>query len=121
MKEEARKSGHSTTLFGRKRPIPEILNRNAPIRAQAERFAVNSKIQGTQADLIKMAMIQIDDILDPNEIMMLLQIHDELIFECDADRVDYYKKKIVGLMQNIHPLKVPLEVNASVAKNWGEC
>lgn len=121
LKEEARKSGHSTTLFGRKRPIPEILNRNAPIRAQAERFAVNSKIQGTQADLIKMAMIQINDILDPNEIMMLLQIHDELIFECDADRVDYYKKKIVGLMQNIHPLKVPLEVNASVAKNWGEC
>jgi DNA polymerase-1 len=121
LKEEARKSGHSTTLFGRKRPIPEILNRNAPIRAQAERFAVNSKIQGTQADLIKMAMIQIDDILDPQEIAMLLQIHDELIFECDADRIDHYKKKIVDLMQNIHPLKVPLVVNASVAKNWGEC
>lgn len=121
LKEEARKSGHSTTLFGRKRPIPEILNRNAPIRAQAERFAVNSKIQGTQADLIKMAMIKIDDLLDPSEIDLLLQIHDELIFECDHDQVDHYKKKIIDVMQNIHPLKVPLEVNASVAKNWGEC
>ncbi|MFZ4772367.1 MAG: DNA polymerase I [Chlamydiia bacterium] len=121
LKEEARKSGHSTTLFGRKRPIPEILNRNAVIRAQAERFAVNSKIQGTQADLIKMAMIEIDELLDPKEISMLLQIHDELIFECDADRVDHYKKIIVHQMQSIHPLKVPLEVHASVAKNWGEC
>ncbi len=121
LKEEARKEGHSTTLFGRKRPIPEILNRNAPIRAQAERFAVNSKIQGTQADLIKMAMISIDKILDPQKIAMLLQIHDELIFECDESEVEEYKKKIVELMQHIHPLKVPLEVNASVAKNWGEC
>ena len=121
LKEEARKDGHSTTLFGRKRPIPEILNRNAPIRAQAERFAVNSKIQGTQADLIKMAMIQIDKILDPKKIVMLLQIHDELIFECDDDALEEYEKKIVKLMQHIHPLKVPLEVNASVAKNWGEC
>jgi len=121
LKEEARKEGHSTTLFGRKRPIPEILNRNAPIRAQAERFAVNSKIQGTQADLIKMAMISIDKILDPKKIAMLLQIHDELIFECDQSEVDEYEKKIVDLMQHIHPLKVPLEVNASVAKNWGEC
>lgn len=121
LKEEARKNGHSTTLFGRKRPIPEILNRNAPIRAQAERFAVNSKIQGTQADLIKLAMIQIDQILDPAKISMLLQIHDELIFECDIEEVEKYKKEIVRLMQNIHPLKVPLEVNALVAKNWGEC
>jgi len=121
LKEEARKDGHSTTLFGRKRPIPEILNRNAPIRAQAERFAVNSKIQGTQADLIKMAMIQIDKILDPKKIVMLLQIHDELIFECEDDALEEYEKKIVKLMQHIHPLKVPLEVNASVAKNWGEC
>ena len=82
---------------------------------------MNSKIQGTQADLIKMAMISIDKILDPKKIAMLLQIHDELIFECDQSEVDEYEKKIVDLMQHIHPLKVPLEVNASVAKNWGEC
>ncbi len=121
LKEEARKNGHSTTLFGRKRPIREILSRNAPIRAQAERFAVNSKIQGTQADLIKMAMIKIDPLLDPEKIVLLLQIHDELIFECDADEVEHYKKKILHIMQEIHPLIVPLEVHASIANNWGEC
>jgi DNA polymerase-1 len=121
LKEEARKNGYSTTLFGRRRPIPDILNRNAPIRAQAERFAVNSKIQGTQADLMKIAMIEIDKILDPEKISMLLQIHDELIFECDASEISFYEAKILDIMQHIYPLKVPLVVNASVAKNWGEC
>lgn len=122
-KECARKTGRAVTLTGRKRPIPEIDNKNPMIRAQAERLAINTPLQGTAADLIKIAMIQIDDVLqsDKNLGVMLLQIHDELLFEVadsEAQRLAAFVKKT---MEGVFQLKVPLVADISIGKNWEEC
>ena len=89
---EVRKNGYALTIFGRKRPIPDMHSRNPNARSFAERTAVNTPLQGTAADLIKLAMIRIDDILrrEKLETRMLLQVHDELVFEAppaEAERV----------------------------------
>ena len=118
-KETARKTGRATTLLGRERLLPEIHSKNGMLRSQAERLAVNTPLQGTQADIIKLAMIELDDSLKIAP--MILQIHDELIFECPDAHIDETCRHIRKTMESIVSLKVPLRVDISVGKNWGEC
>jgi DNA polymerase I len=122
-KESARKSGRAITAFGRERLIPEITSTNGMIRATAERFAVNTPIQGTQADLIKSAMLKIDEriIQEKMQGYMILQIHDELIFEVPNDELDAMSKLVKETMEGVMHLKVPLVVDINIGKNWKEC
>ncbi|MBM3193240.1 MAG: DNA polymerase I [Chlamydiae bacterium] len=122
-KESARRTGKATTLFGRERLLEEITSKNGMLRSQAERLAVNAPIQGTQADIIKLAMIAIDKKLfeAQSKTYLILQIHDELIFECPDDSLKESSEMIASIMEEIVVLKVPLKVDISFGKNWGEC
>lgn len=122
-KELARKTGKATTYMGRERLIPEIHSKNAMIRAAAERLAMNTPLQGTAADLIKLAMLHIDNKLKEvkSEGYMILQIHDELIFEIPDAEIVSLKSLVQETMQNVLTLKVPLLVDVTVGKNWAEC
>ena len=113
----------TVTMTGRQRPIPEIRSSNAIIRGAAERLAVNTPLQGSQADIIKMAMIKIDKEIKKTKLQvhMILQIHDELIFELPNNQVDRASPIIKSIMENIVKLKVPLIVNINIGNNWGEC
>ncbi len=118
--EEARRDQKVMTLFGRVRPIPDIHSKNFNLRGFAERTAVNTPLQGTAADLIKIAMIRIDADLRERGLRsrMLLQVHDELVFEAPEDEVDAMKPLVTERMENVHALKVPLKVEVGVGKNW---
>ena len=118
--EQARHDQKVTTLFGRVRPIPDIHSKNSNLRGFAERTAVNTPLQGTAADLIKIAMIRIDADLRERKLRsrMLLQVHDELVFEVPEDEVDTMKRLVSDRMENVHPLRVPLKVDVGVGPNW---
>lgn len=118
--EEARKTGYVETLFGRRRYIPELTSSNYQVRSSGERMAINMPIQGTQADLIKMAMIHIDTVLDHEEVRMLLQVHDELVFEVKKDRADEIATMVKKMMEQVTELKVPIQVEAHVGTSWGD-
>jgi len=120
LKEFAEQNGYSQTLFGRKRFLPDIHSKNRTIKANAERVAVNSPIQGTAADIIKMAMIKIQSDLDENNLntRMLLQVHDELIFEVPEDEIDQVSSIVRQGMENVVELTVPLAVDMGVGSNW---
>lgn len=122
-KEIARKTGKAVTLTGRERLIPEINSKNMQIRAAAERLAINTPLQGTAADLIKIAMIQIHERLLKEKKLgfMVLQIHDELIFEIPDFEIISIEPMVREVMQNVFKLKVPLIVDISIGKNWKEC
>lgn len=122
-KTSARKHGYAFTITGRKRPIPEIDNKNPMIRNAAERLAINTPLQGTAADLIKIAMLQIHEVLleKPIKAEMILQIHDELLFEVHEDCIEELSTLVKKIMENVFTLKVPLAVDISIGKNWGEC
>lgn len=119
---QAKEDGFVTTLMGRRRYIPDINSRNWNMRGFAERTAINMPIQGTAADIIKLAMIQIQDYLEKNEFAsrMLLQVHDELIFEIALDEKEELPDTIKEMMQNAYRLDVPLEVEMGLANNWLE-
>ena len=118
--EQARRDQKVSTLFGRMRPIPDIHSKNFNLRGFAERTAVNTPLQGTAADLIKIAMIRIDAELRERNLgsRMLLQVHDELVFEVPENEVDTMKHLVSDRMENVHPLKVPLKVEVGVGPNW---
>lgn len=116
-KEKVRKTGKALTLTGRHRPIPEIHSKNPMLRAAADRLATNTPLQGTAADLIKLAMIDIYAKIP----YMILQIHDELIFEVPDEDLEHVGAIVKESMQNVWKLKVPLVVDISIGKNWGEC
>ncbi len=120
-KNRARKELKAVTLFGRERPLPEIVSSNPVIRAQAERFAINTPLQGSQADLIKLAMIEIDKRIKSFSGFMILQIHDELIFEVPDNEVEPFGLVVKKGMESVISLKVPLIVDMKVGKNWKEC
>lgn len=122
-KDNARRLGYSSTLTGRKRPIPEIHNKNPSIRAGAERLAVNTPLQGTAADLIKKAMIEISEEIEKRKLegRMILQIHDELIFEVPDPEIRTFQQLVKDKMEHVFKLKVPLVVHMAVGKNWAEC
>jgi DNA polymerase-1 len=117
---EVRESGFAPTLFGRKRPIPDMHSRNPNARSFAERTAVNTPLQGTAADLIKLAMIRIDEILRRQklETKMLLQVHDELLFESPPGEAESVSKMVKREMENVHKLDVPLIVDVGIGENW---
>jgi DNA polymerase-1 len=119
---EAQEKGYAVTLFGRKRPLPEINSSIPMIRKSAERMAINTPLQGTAADLIKIAMVEVEKMIKghEDEIRMLLQIHDELIFEIKKDKLETYLPKIKKIMESELKLRVPIIVEENVGKNWGE-
>ena len=121
-KEAARETGYVETIFGRRRYIPEINSKNATIRSLAERNAVNAPIQGTSADIIKLAMIAVDKEMEQSGLRskMVLQIHDELVFDTIPQEVDPLKEIVVGCMENVVKLSVPLTVECDYGKNWLE-
>jgi len=118
--EQARRDQKVSTLFGRVRPIPDIHSKNFNLRGFAERTAVNTPLQGTAADLIKIAMIRIDAELRERKLRsrMLLQVHDELVFEVPDQEVDTIKQLVVRQMEHVHELKVPLKVDVGIGPNW---
>ncbi|GAC1432310.1 MAG: DNA polymerase I [Terriglobales bacterium] len=118
--DEARRDQKVKTLFGRVRPMPDINGKNANLRGFAERTAVNTPLQGTAADLIKLAMIRIDSEIRGRGLKsrMTLQVHDELVFEAPESEVDSMKTLIREQMENVYPLDVPLLVEIGVGKNW---
>lgn len=120
--EDARLSGYTTTLYGRKRYIPELKSSNFNVRQGAERIALNTPIQGTAADLIKLAMIRVETALRENypEAELLLQVHDELIVECPEQIAPQVAELVSREMQQVASLKVPLTAEAKFGKNWYE-
>ena len=116
----AREHGYVTTIFGRRRYIPELRERNFNTRAFGERAAANSPIQGSAADLIKMAMIRIDDALREGRYRskMLLQVHDELVFEVQPDEMEAVQAIVKDRMENAAQLSVPLVVDMGIGANW---
>jgi DNA polymerase I len=118
--EEARRDQKVSTLFGRVRPIPDINGKNANLRGFAERTAVNTPLQGTAADLIKLAMIRIDAAIAERELKsrMTLQVHDELVFEVPEPELDRMRSLVRECMERVHPLAVPLIVDINVGPNW---
>jgi DNA polymerase-1 len=119
---EARARGYVTTLQGRRRYVPDLHSKNTQLAAAAERMAVNAPIQGTAADLIKMAMVAIDRRLTQEKLRtrMLLQVHDELLFEVPEGEVERVKKLVRELMEGVISLRVPLQVDLGTGKNWAE-
>jgi DNA polymerase-1 len=109
--------------MGRERSIPEINSKNPQMRMLAERLAVNTPLQGTAADLIKLAMLKIDSELArlKMESYMILQIHDELIFEAPDTELQSLTPLVRQVMQDVFNLKVPLIVDITIGKNWKEC
>lgn len=120
MVEYARENGYVQTIFGRRRYIPELRDRNFNVRAFGERTATNSPIQGSAADLIKIAMIRIDQALRQaaRETKMLLQVHDELVFECPPAELDEVRAMVKHEMEHAATLSVPLVVDMGVGENW---
>lgn len=120
LKDKAEQTGYAETYHGRKRFLPDIHSQNRTIKAQAERMAINSPIQGTAADIIKLAMIKIDQEITKRDLKskMLLQVHDELIFEVEEDELATMKELVREGMENVVELKVPLKVDMGVGINW---
>jgi DNA polymerase-1 len=120
--EEARKTGKVTTLLGRHRQLPDISSKNRAAREFAERAAVNTPIQGTAADLIKVAMIRIHRVFGEMrlETKMLLQVHDELVFEVPREELRSVEELVTEIMEGAHNLRVPLKVDVKTGRNWTE-
>jgi len=121
-KELARQKGYAITLFGRKRYLPDIVSHNATVRSFAERNAVNSPIQGTAADIIKMAMVTIHRRLKEEGLkaQMIMQVHDELNFNVPVNEIDRVRAIVVNEMQNVVHLTIPLIADCGVGTNWLE-
>jgi DNA polymerase-1 len=117
---EVRASGVTRTLFGRERPIPDMDSRNPNARGFAERTAVNTPLQGTAADLIKLAMIRIEEEIERRGMQagMLLQVHDELLFEAPPEEIDQVRKLAKAGMEGVSKLDVPLIADVGVGVNW---
>ena len=122
-RESAKEKGYVETVFGRRLYLPDIKASNGARRKGAERAAINAPMQGTAADIIKMAMIKVDDWIRKNasdDVTMMMQVHDELVFEIKEDKVETYVSTITALMESAATLNVPLVVEAGVGENWDE-
>ena len=116
----ARQQGYVDTMFGRRRWIPELKSSNFNIRSGAERIALNTPIQGTAADIIKLAMIHVDNALREQALQaqLVLQVHDELIVECPAWEAELVMQIVTNEMQNVCKLSVPLIAEAKMGNSW---
>ena len=123
-RKQAKEQGYVKTLFGRRLPLPDIKASNGARRKGAERAAINAPMQGTAADIIKKAMLQVADWIDTNnckdDVRMLMQVHDELVFEIKEAKLDDYIKELTAVMENAARLDVPLIAEAGKGKNWDE-
>jgi DNA polymerase-1 len=119
---DAYRDGGTRTLFGRFRPIPELGARNRMLRNAGERMARNTPIQGTAADLLKMAMIHVQRVLDKEAptVKMLLTVHDELVLEAPATEADAVAKRLRDKMENVVKLDVPLKVDLGIGRTWAD-
>ena len=123
-----RTQGYVSNIFGRRIHLRGINDKNFSVRSFQERAAINAPIQGSAADIIRLAMIKINQLIEEDnklQTKMLLQIHDELIFECPEKNEEYVKKTIKDAMVSIskskhHMFSIPLEVNVNSGNNWGE-
>ena len=120
--EFARENGYVKTILGRKRFLNDINSRNAILRSSAERNAINTPVQGSAADIIKIAMVKINNVFQNQSIKskLVLQVHDELIFDCLIDELNIVKEIITSNMQSAYKLKVPLKVDIGQGNNWLE-
>ncbi len=120
--ETAKKEGQARTLFGRTRALGDINSHNFILQKAAERMAINMPIQGTAADMIKLAMIRVNEqiLKDNKDIKLLLQIHDELVFEVKTSSIDKYQNKIKEIMENVVDLEVPIVINSKVGDNLAQ-
>jgi DNA polymerase-1 len=121
-REQAKAQGFVQTVFGRRLYLPEINSPNGPRRAGAERAAINAPMQGTAADLIKMSMVKVQQAIDQQQrqIKVIMQVHDELVFEVPASEVEWVKTEVPRLMAEVAQLKVPLLAEVGVGVNWDE-
>ncbi|MDD4876687.1 MAG: DNA polymerase I, partial [Dehalococcoidales bacterium] len=121
-KQQARDTGYVQTILGRKRSIPEITSHNRQIRETAERMAINMPVQGTSADIIKVAMIKLSQEMNTRQLKskMILQVHDELIFEVPDDELAIMRQIVPQIMSDAITLSIPLKVDIKTGKNWGE-
>jgi DNA polymerase-1 len=117
---QAQEQGYAVTLFGRRRALPEINSQNAQMRGFAERNAINTPLQGTAADIIKKAMIEVQGHLKDKKSKMILQVHDELVLEAPADRAGDAAALVRQEMERAYPLRVPLKVDVAIGPNWAE-
>ena len=110
------------TVLGRRRYIPEINSSNGQVRMSAERMAINMPVQGTSADIIKVAMIQLQHEMDREgfEAKMILQVHDELLFELPQGELEKLKELVLQIMPNAIKLSVPVKVDIKTGKSWGD-
>ena len=119
---EAYHNGYVKTLFGRKRVIDELANKNYLIRQSGERMAMNTPIQGTAADILKMAMIKLYQKMNEMNLnsKILVQVHDELVFDVPNNEVEIMAKLVRDVMENIYQMSVPLKVDIEYGKTWYE-
>ena len=119
---EAKARGYVQTVFGRRLWLPEINSPNGPRRQGAERAAINAPMQGTAADLIKLAMIAVQGWLETEKLQskMIMQVHDELVLEVPETELPLVREKLPELMRHVAQLKVPLIAEVGVGKNWDE-
>ena len=117
---EAHEKGYSTTIMNRKRIIDELNNKNYMIRQQGERMALNTPIQGSAADILKKAMVEIYAELKKRNLQskMLIQVHDELVLNVYQDELDEVKELVRNIMENTYPLDVPLKVDIETGSDW---
>jgi DNA polymerase I len=116
----AKSKGYVETVFGRRLYLPEINSPNGPRRGGAERAAINAPMQGTAADLIKLSMVKVQDVLDAEKrrTKMIMQVHDELVFEVPEDEVEWVRTEIPRIMASVAELKVPLLAEIGIGENW---
>jgi DNA polymerase-1 len=117
---QAREQGYVSSIFGRRRPLAAINDRNGTIRARAEREAINMPIQGTASDIVKIAMLKVDQAIKREKLKarMLMQIHDELLVEAPFEEVDRVSELLKREMENAVQLDVPLVADVGVGDNW---
>jgi DNA polymerase-1 len=117
-----RTNGYVSTLLGRRRYLPDVNSKNQTIKSNAERQAINMPIQGTAADMIKLAMIGVQREIERQGLLtrMILQVHDELVFDVLTSEADTVRPMVVKLMEGALPLKVPVKVDVGIGKNWLE-
>jgi len=130
VREQAKTKGYVETLYGRRRPTPDALSANFAVREAAYRAAVNMPFQGTAADIMKMAMISVQQMLDKlieekeysseNQPKILLQIHDSILVECVESQAESVAKMIKETMENVVKLPIKLTADTAIGKNWGE-
>lgn len=120
VKKQAHDEGYVETIFGRRRPTPDVKSSNFMVREGAYRAAVNMPFQGSAADIMKLAMVKLQEKLEGTDCKLLLQIHDSVIAECPEGEAEKYAKLFKETMENVHKLPVKLTVDTSTGKNWGE-